>query len=71
MNLLASRNIKQDLFLKNLFSNHILIIVLFILLTGLFTYPSFLEYDKIIGSGTDPEIYVNAFWWYIYNIKNP
>jgi len=71
MNLLASRNIKQDLFLKNLFSNHILIIVLFILLTGLFTYPSFLEYDKIIGSGTDPEIYVNAFWWYNYNIKNP
>ena len=71
MNLLGSRNIKQDLFLRNLFSNHILIIALFILLTGLFTYPSFLEYDKIIGSGTDPEIYVNVFWWYNYNINNP
>ena len=73
MNLLESRNIKQSLFFRNLFSNHILIIALFILLTGLFTYPSFLEFDNVIGSDAnqDPEIYLNNMWWYNYNIKNP
>jgi len=73
LNLLESRNIKQSLFFRNLFSNHILIIALFILLTGLFTYPSYLEFDKVIGSNynEDPEINFNVFWWYNYNIKNP
>ncbi len=71
--MLESRNIKQSLFFRNLFSNHILIIALFILLTGLFTYPSYLEFDKVIGSNynEDPEINFNVFWWYNYNIKNP
>jgi len=70
--MLESRNIKQSLFFRNLFSNHILIIALFILLTGLFTYPSYLEFDKVIGTDKgDPEINFNVFWWYNYNIKNP
>jgi len=71
--MLESRNIKQSLFFRNLFSNHILIIALFVLLTGVFTYPSYLEFDKVIGAdyNGDPEINFNVFWWYNYNIKNP
>jgi len=73
LNLLEPINIKQSLFFRNLFSNHILIIALFVLLTGVFTYPSFLEFDKVIGAdyNGDPEINFNVFWWYNYNIKNP
>jgi len=73
LNLLESRNFKQSLFFRNLFSNHILIIALFVLLTGLFTYPSFLEFDKVIGTNRnqDPEVYLNSIWWYNYNVKNP
>ena len=41
------------------------------MLTGIFTYPSFFEFDNIIGEPDDPEAYINRFWWYNYNIKNP
>jgi len=71
MNFLSLENLKKSKFTKNLFSNHILIIALFILLTGVFTYPSYLEFDNLIGRSTgDPEIPLNIFWWYNYNIKN-
>jgi len=70
LNLLTIKNFKV-LSSKNFVSNHILIIALFILLTGIFTYPSFLEFDSILGEPDDPEGYINHFWWYNYNIKNP
>jgi len=55
--MLETRNIKQSLFIRNLFSNHILIIALFVLLTGVFTYPSYLEFDNLIARHpSDPEI---------------
>jgi len=74
MNFLPLENLKKSKFTKNIFSNHILIIALFVLLTGVFTYPSYLEFDKVIGAieyNGDPEIPLNIFWWYNYNIKNP
>jgi hypothetical protein len=72
MNFLLLENLKNSKFAKNLFSNHILIIALFVLLTGVFTYPSYLEFDNLIGTNKgDPEIPLNIFWWYNYNIKNP
>ncbi len=72
MNFLLLANLKKSKFTNNLFSNHILIIALFILLTGVFTYPSYLEFDSLIGDDFgDPEIPLNIFWWYDYNIKNP
>ncbi len=70
MNLLETKNIKV-LFSKNFFSNHILILALFILLTGVFTYPSFFEFDNILGYPDDPEYYINLSWWYNYNVRNP
>ena len=72
MNFLLLANLKKSKFTNNLFSNHILIIALFVLLTGVFTYPSYLEFDSLIGDDFgDPEIPLNIFWWYDYNIKNP
>ena len=70
MNLLEIKNFKV-LSTKNIVSNHILIIALFILLTGIFTYPSFFEFNNVIGHEDDPEFYMNVFWWYNYNVKNP
>jgi len=70
VNLLASKNIKV-LFSQDFFSNHILILALFILLTGVFTYPSFLEFDNILGEPDDPEFFINSIWWHNYNINNP
>ena len=71
LNLLESRNLKQTIFVRDIFSNHILIIALFILLTGLFTYPSYFEFDNVVGYPGDAEYYMNIFWWYNYNVKNP
>jgi len=73
LTLLTSQNLKRVITSKDFFSNHILIIALFVLLTGLFTYPSYLEFDKVIGAdyNGDPEVPLNVFWWYNYNIKNP
>jgi len=71
LNLVIFRNLKQVFASKNFVSNHILIIALFVLLTGLFTYPSFFEFDNILGEPDDPEAYIKNFWWYNYNIWNP
>jgi hypothetical protein len=73
MNLL-SQSIQNSLVSKilknNFFTNHIFIIIFFILLTGIFTFPSFFEFDKMVGVGGDIYIVLNNFWWFNYNIEN-
>ena len=65
-----TKNSFQIKFLHNtFFTNHLLIILLFVLLTGIFTFPSFFEFDKMIGVGGDIYIILNNFWWYNYNIE--
>ena len=49
-----------------------MVIILFIAFTGLFTYPSYLKFDELIGGFPgDSTSWFNPFWWYQYNIKNP
>lgn len=54
----------------NFLKDHIFIILIFVLLTGIFTYPSYLEFDNLIGSHGDQDFDLNTFWWYNYNVKN-
>ena len=56
---------------KNFIKNHILILLIFVFFTGVFTFPSFLNFDSLIGNHGDPDVFLSAFWWYNFNIENP
>lgn len=55
---------------NNFLYNHVFVILLFVILTGIFTYPSYLEFDKLLGHHGDQDFDLNTFWWYNYNVKN-
>lgn len=56
---------------SKIFSDHIFVILLFVALTGIFTYPSYVYVDKLIGGYGDPAGFMNVMWWYHHNITNP
>ena len=59
--------LKEEKFLRN----HLLVIVIFLGLTSLFTYPAFFN-DELPGRGPrDQMVNMNSMWWYHFASKNP
>jgi len=62
----SSNSILENSYLKN----HLFVILIFIALTGFFTYPSYFEFDKAIGGYGDSLGFRNIIWWYDFNFNH-
>ncbi len=57
-------------FLKNLLKNHLIIIFFYSVFTIIFTFPNFLDFEKVNTYYTDFYIFLSTFFWYNHSIEN-